>query len=531
MGKSGSAHVALLLLLSTACVGPDKAAEDSEEPAHTGAPEDSEAGDTDAADTDDSDTACTATGPAWLDEDGDGFGGEEADPCLDGVVAVDGDCDDTLADVHPGATERCDGIDNDCDGELDPEALKVPRVADADGDGYGDPSVIATVCADTPGWVEDTCDCDDSDPAVNVDLADCPAASCPAEGGIWMQRACEAPEEVRDDALSLTEDAVLTLCAGEHAFALSVETALAVVWGEGSDATSWTGQPALEVPTAGAELRLRSLSVGGASTSSTAIGLLINADGGDLSLDLEGVTVGSSSSTATSTVGVLVDGDLEMRDSEISGIKMVTSAAYSTRCDYAGVSVSGDLRLSDTTISDISFECSAWVHSGLATGYFAGIAVGGDATLDGVEMSEMSMLANSSGVGVVLSGSLLEVAGDLDATDLYVHDNTVVAKGYCSDTSCSRVLAGGGVEVSGDLSWSGGELLSNTIGLDGTMYSSGVWSDSNQGYPLAWYGSDAETLTVSAVDFGEDSAPDIGGTVEHDAEGVDSVRCDSSGCD
>ena len=30
-----------------------------------------------------------------------------------------GDCDDTNADLSPGATEVCDEIDNDCDGDID----------------------------------------------------------------------------------------------------------------------------------------------------------------------------------------------------------------------------------------------------------------------------------------------------------------------------------------------------------------------------------------------------------------------------
>ncbi len=43
------------------------------------------------------------------DEDGDG----------DGLTGCDGDCDDSDAFTFPGATERCDGVDRDCDGRVD----------------------------------------------------------------------------------------------------------------------------------------------------------------------------------------------------------------------------------------------------------------------------------------------------------------------------------------------------------------------------------------------------------------------------
>jgi Putative metal-binding motif/Lectin C-type domain/Viral BACON domain len=37
----------------------------------------------------------------------------------DGWTSCGGDCDDTNRDIHPGASEVCDGLDNDCNGKID----------------------------------------------------------------------------------------------------------------------------------------------------------------------------------------------------------------------------------------------------------------------------------------------------------------------------------------------------------------------------------------------------------------------------
>ncbi|MCB9743585.1 MAG: peptidoglycan DD-metalloendopeptidase family protein [Alphaproteobacteria bacterium] len=72
------------------------------------------------------DNDCTggdAHSETWYrDDDGDGFGAEARVVCGSpggGWVRQSGDCDDSRASVSPSARELCDGLDNDCDGEID----------------------------------------------------------------------------------------------------------------------------------------------------------------------------------------------------------------------------------------------------------------------------------------------------------------------------------------------------------------------------------------------------------------------------
>ncbi len=79
--------------------------------------------------------------------------------------------DDTAACTGP---ELCNGEDDDCDGQVDENAVDAPSwYPDADGDGYGDPSTVNLSCEQPTGFVsEDKAsgeneDCDDSDAAIN----------------------------------------------------------------------------------------------------------------------------------------------------------------------------------------------------------------------------------------------------------------------------------------------------------------------------------------------------------------------------
>ncbi|MEL0457599.1 MopE-related protein, partial [Flavobacteriaceae bacterium SZ-1-7] len=135
-------------------------------------------------DGENSDTDCDDSNPAinsstvwYADTDGDGYGDitNSVASCTQpaGYVADDSDCDDTTISVHPNAPEICDGIDNNCDGNID-EGVTTTFYADLDNDGYGDSSNSIDACSQPVGYVSNDSDCDDSDFTINPDATDIP---------------------------------------------------------------------------------------------------------------------------------------------------------------------------------------------------------------------------------------------------------------------------------------------------------------------------------------------------------------------
>jgi hypothetical protein len=95
-----------------------------------------------------------------------GFQQPEVDNDLDNDGFTDlEDCDDNNAAINPAADEICDGIDNNCNVDIDEGLLNV-YFADLDSDGFGDPFNSMEMCELTAGYSEDNSDCDDGNSSI-----------------------------------------------------------------------------------------------------------------------------------------------------------------------------------------------------------------------------------------------------------------------------------------------------------------------------------------------------------------------------
>jgi hypothetical protein len=111
----------------------------------------------------------------YADVDKDGYGAFGSAQCLcsasgDHNVTVSGDCNDANASIHTGATEVCNGVDDDCDGQTDEQNAVgcTTYYYDLDGDTYGVTANSRCLCAaSAPYAATRGGDCDDARAATN----------------------------------------------------------------------------------------------------------------------------------------------------------------------------------------------------------------------------------------------------------------------------------------------------------------------------------------------------------------------------
>jgi hypothetical protein len=94
----------------------------------------------------------------YVDSDGDGYGdgSVSTDSCFQppGYIDLQGDCNDSDGDFHPGATEICDSLDNDCNGIIDDDLSLVGTDQSCPGQDCQDLMVNFGVTDDGNYWID-----------------------------------------------------------------------------------------------------------------------------------------------------------------------------------------------------------------------------------------------------------------------------------------------------------------------------------------------------------------------------------------
>ncbi len=154
------------------------------------------------------------TRPFARDGDADGYGSPEmiAHACETplGFVEDQTDCNDRDPAVHPDVKERCNGFDDDCDGNTDADASGAPVGC---GVPHGESACRAGVCSPprcAPGWhdldalTENGCErgCDDAGEGLPVGgrgdgLTEPPALAGPVPAILWADTAQPAEGRLR----------------------------------------------------------------------------------------------------------------------------------------------------------------------------------------------------------------------------------------------------------------------------------------------------------------------------------------------
>ncbi|MBI2669033.1 PQQ-binding-like beta-propeller repeat protein [Candidatus Woesearchaeota archaeon] len=187
----------------------------------------------------------------YKDHDGDGFptSSESVKACMppEGYRAHNPldpwDCNDSEIDVSPVAIEVCNGLDDNCNGQMDEGLPLSAWYKDNDQDSFGDQDTKEFFCNIPPGeYVNNPQDCNDSDPDINPNTTEvcdnvdnncdgqvdeslilecytgCGTGSQLCENGGWT--ACTAPlpeEEVCDgidnDCNGLIDENLLKICS------------------------------------------------------------------------------------------------------------------------------------------------------------------------------------------------------------------------------------------------------------------------------------------------------------------------------
>lgn len=137
-----------------------------------------------------------------------------------GFAVLGTDCNDNDALVFPGASERCNQRDDNCNQQIDEGTEQFVFYLDADGDGYGVPGMSQelTGCAIRPGLAPNNTDCNDSAKLVHpeaLELCNSGDDNCDGDADEGLLVSCGLGECARTTESCFDRDCVPGLPAPE----------------------------------------------------------------------------------------------------------------------------------------------------------------------------------------------------------------------------------------------------------------------------------------------------------------------------
>jgi hypothetical protein len=464
----------------------------------------------------------------------EGAGGPSvADLDEDGYSEADGDCNDNEAAAYPGADEICDGIDNDCDGELLPEEL------DEDNDGF---ALCDGDCNDAdpdiyPGAPE-ICDGEDSDcDGTNADYEDNDDDSfTPCQGDCDDFEPLATPDgvEICDgidndcslviDDLDLDGDGHSPCFGGDcddgdpFAYPVVVDAA-AGGGGDGSD----------EFPFDNLGTALENLNEGCHSVS-------LVPGTYTFSGTVDGIEVTIVGQDRDTVLVIPPDGQ---RFFEVVGGGHLTVANLTLQSDPNGAAVPGDGGALSAVASDLTID-NVLIEGFMSTGDGGAVAVfSGDLVLDRVQFLN-NVAGDDGGALSMLGGSMTDVEGStyvgnsaarggaalIDGSLLTMSDAILEANVASADGGALMLIATPVLQVerltlwSNEAGLSGGAMALTNV-QDASGYIRNCWVQDNLSDGVGgglYVGGNLASFVLANNTFAGNTADSIGGGIYVDAD-------------